>query len=63
MYETANRSASGEKVADSKRIGLNKLLMEAGLAQNAQKDDIKGLMERNPTFWRQRYDLVMNHCT
>lgn len=65
MCETALRA--GAPVGDTsvvKRAGLNKLLIDAGLSSNAQKDAVKEHMERSPNFWAQRYaNAVAAVCT
>lgn len=54
MCENATRSALGDSSAP-KRASLNKLLREAGLSANEQKDAVKEHMERTPNYWALRY--------
>ena len=54
MCENAVRTGSlAGDMSAAKRAGLNKLLKDAGLSSNEQKDAVKELMERTPNFWAQ----------
>ena len=54
MCENATRAALGDSTAP-KRASLNKLLRDAGLSSNEQKDAVKEHMERTPNYWALRY--------